>query len=159
MPGAPAALTIAPEAPFQDDVLALLAQSDAFSAALYPPESNHAIDAQALAQPAVRFFVARIDGAAVGCAGLVLGSAGEAELKRMFVAESIRGRGVGFRLLAAVETAAWREGVRVLRLETGAASAGALALYRRAGYRERGPFGGYVSDPLSVFMERELRAM
>jgi putative acetyltransferase len=154
--GAGNAAAIAQESPFQEDVLALLAQSDAFSAALYPPESNHTIGARALGQPGVRFFVARHDGAAVGCAALVLGRRGEAELKRMFVAEGMRGSGIGFRLLAAVETAAQREGVRVLRLETGVASAGALALYRRAGYRERGPFGAYGPDPLSVFMEREL---
>ncbi len=159
MPGASADLRIAQESPFQDDVQALLAQSDAFSAALYPPESNHTIDAQALAAPAVRFFVARRGGVVVGCAALVLGAPGEAELKRMFVTTAVRGQAVGFRLLAEVEAAARGEGVRILRLETGVASAGALALYRRAGYLDRGPFGAYRPDPLSVFMERELRAM
>lgn len=156
MPGAPAALVIAQETPLQDDVLGLLAQSDAFSAALYPPESNHAIDAKALAQPAVRFYVARLAGTAVGCAALVLGGDGDPELKRMFVDDRARGRGVGRHLLAAVEAAARRETMRVLRLETGIASTAALALYRAAGYRECGPFGDYGPDPVSVFMERDL---
>lgn len=156
MPGGPAALAIALESPFQDDVRALFAQSDAFSAALYPPESNHTIKAEALARPAVLFFVARTAGTAVGCVGLVLGDAGEAELKRMFVAADARGQGIGTRLLEAVEAAARHEGVRMLRLETGVSSAAALALYRRAGYRDRGPFGSYRPDALSVFMERDL---
>jgi putative acetyltransferase len=156
MPGALAAVTIRQENPFQNDVQALLAQSDAFSVALYPPESNHTIDAQALAHPSVRFFVARLDGAAVGCAALVLGAGGEAEIKRMFVTASARGEGIGLRLLSALEVAARGAEVHVLRLETGINSTGALALYRRAGYRERGPFGAYCPDPLSVFMERAL---
>ena len=32
----------------------------------------------------------------------------------------------------------------------------ALALYRRAGYAERGPFGEYASDPLSHFFEKAI---
>ncbi|HEV8436640.1 MAG TPA: GNAT family N-acetyltransferase, partial [Methylomirabilota bacterium] len=34
--------------------------------------------------------------------------------------------------------------------------AAALGLYRAAGYVERGPFGDYRPDPLSVFMEKRL---
>ena len=30
----------------------------------------------------------------------------------------------------------------------------ALALYRRHGYTERGPFGTYQPDPLSTFFEK-----
>lgn len=44
----------------------------------------------------------------------------------------------------------------MIRLETGVYQPEALALYGRAGYVERGPFGDYVADPLSVFMEKEL---
>jgi putative acetyltransferase len=158
MPGGPAALAIAPESPLQDDVRALFAQSDAFSAALYPPDSNHTLDAEALAQPAVRFLVARVDGAAVGCVAVVLGDVGEAELKRMFVAAHVRRQGIAARLLCAIEAVARREGVRLLRLETGVSSAAAVGLYRRSGYGERGPFGSYRCDPLSIFMERDLQA-
>jgi putative acetyltransferase len=48
------------------------------------------------------------------------------------------------------------EGAAVLRLETGAGSHAALALYRAAGFVERGPFGAYRPDPLSVFMEKPI---
>jgi putative acetyltransferase len=157
MPGGPAALAIAPESPLQDDVRALFAQSDAFSAALYPPDSNHTVDAETLAQPAVRFLVARIDGAVVGCVALVLGEAGQAELKRMFVAPNARRQGIAARLLTAIEAVARREGVRLLQLETGVFSVAAIGLYRRCGYRERGLFGSYRPDPLSIFMERDLQ--
>ena len=45
-------------------------------------------------------------------------------------------------------------GVTLFRLETGIKQPEALGLYRKLGYRERGPFGAYVADPLSVFMEK-----
>jgi putative acetyltransferase len=151
-------ISIALETPRQDVVLDLLARSDAYSKALYPPESNHLIDTNALAQPNVRFYVARLSGAALGCGALVLGLDGQAELKRMFVDEQARGRGIGRLLLETLEATALRESVRLIQLETGVSSHEALALYRRSGYRERGPFGSYWADPLSIFMEKEIGA-
>jgi putative acetyltransferase len=32
----------------------------------------------------------------------------------------------------------------------------ALEIYPSAGYRERGPFGPYRDDPLTLFLERDL---
>jgi putative acetyltransferase len=43
-----------------------------------------------------------------------------------------------------------------MRLETGVLQTEALGLYRRLGYQERGPYGDYETDPLSVFMEKRL---
>jgi len=144
------------ETPQQPEVVDLLRQSDAFSVALYPPESNHLLDLASLLAPRVRFFVARLDEKAVGCGALVLRPDGLAELKRMFVDPSTRGSGIGRSILDAIETAARLEQVRLLQLETGIHNHAALALYRRAGYSERGPFGSYRPDPLSVFMEKPL---
>ena len=147
-------VSVAAEPANQPEVHAILRQSDAYYAALYPAASNHLIEAAALAEPNVRFFVARRGGIAVGCGALVLGSDGEAELKRMFVAPEARGLKIGSQLLAALEVAARAEGTRVLRLETGVRQPEALALYRRHGYTERGPFGTYQRDPLSTFFEK-----
>lgn len=152
------AVRVAAESPHQAAVAELLRQSDAHAQALYPPESNHLVDVDALARPNVRFFVARLDGKAVGCGSLVLGKPGKAEIKRMFVSEAARGKGVARALLAAIEEAALGAGIEKIRLETGIASHAALALYHRFGYRERGPFGDYRPDPLSVFMQKRLPA-
>jgi putative acetyltransferase len=149
-------VTIAEETPRQAEVEALLRRSDAHAMALYPPESNHLVDVDALAKPSVRFFVARLDGKAVGCGGLVLGKEGKAEIKRMFVDQAARGKGVGRAILQAIEDAARREKLRMIRLETGTSSREALSLYRSFGYRERGPFGAYQPDPLSVFLQKRL---
>ncbi len=151
-PGQP--ISIAAEPADQPEVHTLLRQSDAYFASLYPAESNHLIDAAALAEPNVRFLVARRDGIAVGCGALVLGTDGEAELKRMFVAPEARGLKIGTLLLDALEAAGRAEGVRVIRLETGVRQPESLALYRRHAYTERGPFGSYEKDPLSTYFEK-----
>lgn len=149
-------VTIAVETPDQEDVRGLLREADARSAALYPAESRHGLGVDALVACAAVFFVARLEGEAVGCGGFVPGGDGRAELKRMFVRASARRRGIGGLILRTIEDAAAARGVRVMQLETGVQSAEALALYRGFRYRERGPFGAYRPDPLSVFMEKRL---
>ena len=134
---------------------ALLAEADAFSRALYPEEARNAADAAFLARPFVRFFVARVDGAAMGCGGLVIYD-GWGEIKRLIVRDAARGRGVGRALLATIEATARAERLGVVRLETGPRSVAALGLYGRAGYAIREPFAGYVANPWSVFMEKRL---
>jgi putative acetyltransferase len=149
-------LHVAIEDPHQPDVEALLAESDAYSAALYPEEGRHAVDAGFLADERVRFFVARVGGSAKGCGALVLHGADWGEIKRLIVVRAARGRGVGRALLGAIEAAAAQAGVGCIRLETGPHSEAALGLYAQAGYRVRGPFGKYAASPHSVFMEKRL---
>jgi putative acetyltransferase len=149
-------LCVAVEDPRGIDLAPLLAQSDAYSASLYPPESRHQPDLRSLSAANVRFFVARADGVAVGCAALVIGRDDTIELKRMFVDAAARGKGVGQALLEANEAAACLEGVRLIQLETGIHNSAALRFYRRLGYVDREPFGSYRVDPLSVFMEKSL---
>ena len=147
---------IAPESPRQDDVARLIRELDSYQESLYPPESNHFLDLDSLAADDVRFFVARRAGEALGCGALRIDAAGYAEVKRMFVLPAARGLKLGQRILGHLEEQARREGIASVRLETGIHQAAALALYRGAGYVERGPFGDYQPDPLSVFMEKTL---
>ncbi len=146
--------TIALESPDQPEVHALLAASDAYMAALYPPESNHLLDVDALMRPEVKFLVARLDGRAVGCGSIVDSGEGWAELKRMYVSPSVRGRNLGRLLLRNLETLAVANGITRLRLEMGIKQPEALGLYRSAGFVEIEPFGSYRPDPLSLFMEK-----
>ena len=107
------------ESPDQPDVRDLLAASDAYAAALYPAESNHMVDIDSLQGPEVSFFVARLDGKALGCASLVKKSTDYVEIKRMYVDEAARGSGLGKRLMEVLNDEAHRLGVNYLRLETG----------------------------------------
>lgn len=150
-------LLIREEPPDQPDVLAVLAARDAFSAALYLPESNHGLDLMALLQSKATFLVARRGGAALGCVALVRGNgSGDGEVKSMFVDDAARGTGVGRALLTTVEERARSRDLAALRLETGIHQHAALGLYRTARYRAIGPSGDYRPDPLSVFMEKRL---
>jgi putative acetyltransferase len=148
------ALIIKQEDPAQPDVVELLRHGEAFSASLYPPESNHHLPLDALRRPEVRLLVARDEqGKAIATGALVLHD-GWAEIKRMWVEEAARGQGIAREILNALMTEAGGAGVEMLRLETGVASHAALAFYEKAGFKRRGPFADYRPDPLSVFMER-----
>jgi putative acetyltransferase len=144
------------ESPRDARVRELIAALDAHLSSLYPPESNHFLDVEQLAAREVRFFVARRDDAPVGCGALRIDRSGYGEVKRMYVAPEERGQGVGRALLARIETEAAREGLALLRLETGIRQTEAITLYRSCGYFDCGPFGEYQSDPLSRFMEKKL---
>ncbi|WFU10610.1 GNAT family N-acetyltransferase [Rhizobium sp. CB3090] len=148
--------TITVESPRQDGVVRLLDMSNAYVQSLYPPESNHMLDLDALERPEVTFWVARLDGDAVGCCALVEEGDGTAEIKRMFVDPLARGRRVAQMLMNALEEKATERKLTALRLETGIYQPEAIGLYRKFGYIEIGPFGSYEPDPLSLFMEKML---
>jgi putative acetyltransferase len=146
------------ESPDQPDVIALIAELDAYQDTLYPPESRHSLDLASLEEADVIFAVARTpEGLAAGCGAVVLGQA-YGELKRMYVRPSFRGLGIARQVLGRLESEAVARGCRLLKLETGPFQPEALALYGRSGYERRGPFGSYANDPLSVFMQKALTA-
>ena len=92
------------------------------------------------------------DGEAVAGGGLRRLGTDVAEIKRMFVAPSARGRGHGRRVLDELEAAAAELGYRRLRLDTAQSMTTAIALYRSAGYR-RHP--GLQRQQLRVVLGRE----
>lgn len=144
------------ESPDQPEIIALIADLDAYQLTLYPPESVYALDLPALLQPHVRFAVARdANNAIVGCAAVVL-KPGYGEVKRMYVKPEARGLGAARRLMALLEQAAREAGSPLMTLETGPSQPEAIALYERQGYARCGPFGDYRDDPLSVFMQKRL---
>jgi len=144
------------ESPYHDGVARLIDELDAYQTSLYPAESNHLLDLKSLGDPSIRFFVARRDGQALGCGALRIDSAVFGEVKRMFVLPEARGSGAGKQIIHCIEQLANHEGLSCLRLETSIHQPEALGLYRAAGFIERGPFGNYGPDPLSVFMEKAL---
>lgn len=94
-------------------------------------------EAHELRPPAGLFLVASLLSEPVGCGALKFHARTPTEIKRMWVAESARGLGLGRRLLAELEShAAARGSSRTVRLETNGSLVEAIALYRSAGYRE-----------------------
>lgn len=90
--------------------------------------------------PAGLFLVATLWGEPVGCGGLRLPPRHPAEIKRMWVAESARGLGIGRRLLSSLEDEARTRGKQRIRLDTNRNLHEAIAMYRAAGYDEVAPF-------------------
>jgi putative acetyltransferase len=149
-------MNIAFETPDQPDIIALIADLDAYQLTLYPPESVYALDMASLKQPNVLFAVARdADGAAVGCGAMVV-TPEFAEVKRMYVRPEARGQGLARRVLSMLEQEAAQRGSTLYTLETGPSQPEAIALYERLGYERCGPYGGYRDDPLSVFMRKQV---
>ncbi|MFG1647273.1 GNAT family N-acetyltransferase [Amycolatopsis sp. NPDC049252] len=112
-----------------------------FDGGFDPARSNPAADDE-MTPPAGVLLVATLHGEPVGCGALKFHDDAPAEVKRMWVAPSARGLGLGRRLLGELEAHAAAQGVRALRLETNRALGEAIGLYRAAGYREVPAFNG-----------------
>ena len=149
-------LVIGVEPPRQPELLEILRQGDEFTLSLYPPESCHLLGVEELEAPGVTVFVARAGAEAVGMAAIVDRGNGSAELKRMFVPELARGRGVAARILDSLERFAVESGISLIQLETGPLQHAAIALYERSGFRLIPNFGKYVGDPNSVCYEKHI---
>ena len=102
----------------------------------FDPSRSISADVEELTEPAGLLLVARLRGEPIGCGALKLHGREPAEIKRMWVAPSARGLGVGRRILSELEERAHRRGVGLLRLETNRTLKEAGGLYRSAGYVE-----------------------
>jgi DNA-binding MarR family transcriptional regulator/ribosomal protein S18 acetylase RimI-like enzyme len=110
-----------------------------FDTGFDPARSISALDEE-MRQPAGLFLVAALHGDPIGSGALKFHGKKPAELKRMWVAKSARGLGLGRRLLTELEDHAARHGVRTVRLETNKTLVEAISLYRSAGYVEVAAF-------------------
>jgi GNAT superfamily N-acetyltransferase len=117
------------------------------------------------APPHGYFLVGYAGRVPVACGGWRLRSArpddpalrdGDAEIKRMYVADGHRGRGHARRLLAALEAAAVAAGARRMILESGDKQPEALELYRSSGYTGMAGFGAYRGNPDSRYLSKPL---
>jgi putative acetyltransferase len=135
----------------------LVEELDALLISLYPMESNHLVAIDRLAAPDTRFFLAEVDGKALGCGAIMICGGAYAEVKRVYVSPKGRGLGLAKLILARLEEEARIHGLGFLRLETGRYQPEALGLFESLGFRVCRPFGDYpTDDPNSIFMEKSL---
>jgi DNA-binding MarR family transcriptional regulator len=106
----------------------------------YDPNQTRGMSTAELTPPAGCFVLARLDGRPVGCSALKVDPDKVAEIKRLWVDSTVRGLGVGRRILLTLEAHAAGYGAAMLRLDTNRALKEAQALYRASGYREVPPF-------------------
>jgi DNA-binding MarR family transcriptional regulator/GNAT superfamily N-acetyltransferase len=93
-------------------------------------------DVDEMRPPAGLFLVGTLRGEPIACGALKLHGTEPAEVKRLWVAPTARGLGVGRRLLTELESQASSHGSRVVRLDTNRTLTEAIAMYRSAGYHE-----------------------
>ncbi|MFJ7072943.1 GNAT family N-acetyltransferase [Streptomyces sp. NPDC098781] len=108
-----------------------------------------------LQPPRGTLLVARYAGEPGGSAGVLLLDGGTAELKRVFIHESLRGKGGGRALVTAAETTARSLGATRMILDTRHDLVEARTLYTHLGYEETTPHNDapyaehWFSKPLS----------
>lgn len=100
----------------------------------YDPNTDSGFDVSAFQPPNGAMFILRDDGAPIGCGVVHRFDQDRAEVKRMWVAQSHRGRGLASRLLAALETWAAEHGFGRVVLDTNSSLAKAIAMYESKGY-------------------------
>jgi GNAT superfamily N-acetyltransferase len=147
------------------DAMRLIAEVQAEYVARYGGEDETPLDPAMFDPPRGSFFVGYL-GAAPVVSGAwrrrddveALGCTATAEVKRMYVAPSARGRGLARRMLAHLERTAAEAGAEATILETGLAQPEAIALYESSGYVEVPKFGYYCHAELSRCYGKRLSA-
>jgi putative acetyltransferase len=149
---------IAPDDPRALDIRRLLGVHLAFAYDNSPSEDVHALDVDALCDPAVSFFSCRRGGRLLGVGALKRLDTNHAELKSMHTTAAARGQGVGRAMVEHLLATARERGYRRVSLETGTMEAFAPArlLYLSSGFTVCPPFAGYFESPNSVCMTLEL---
>jgi len=153
-------LAIVVEDPLHPGALALVAALSAELGPRYGTDGSASFSPSDVQVPGAAFVVARMDGQPVGCGALrpfpYEADVPTAEIKRMYVAPDVRGRGIARAVLARLEDEARRFGYRRGILETGTLQLEAIRLYERAGYVRIPCYGEYVNNPISLCYARDL---
>ncbi len=129
-----------------DCVSEYFAELDRRSESGFDPAAGVSAEPHELRPPAGELLIAYLQDRAIGCGAVKHHPGAPSEIKRMWVAQSTRGLGIGRRLLAELEQCAVASGAPAARLETNRALVEAIAMYRSAGYVEVAPFN---SEPFA----------
>jgi GNAT superfamily N-acetyltransferase len=159
----PASLVIR-SVPFDHpDASAMTEAVQAYYRTLYDGPDSSPVDPTEFAPPNGRFFVGYLDGLAVAMGGwrwieplAELGADHPAEIKRMYVELSSRGRGYARLLLARLESTARAAGADAAVLATGQPQRDAIALYRAEGYDDVPRFGFFAPYETAVHLGKWL---
>ena len=147
-------LEVKPADPRHPGIIDLINASTEYLSSLYPSESNHLVSVSELQKDNVFFVGAFLDNKIVGC-GAVFKYNHYGEIKRMFVNDNCRGFGIGAKILKTLEEHLINSKINISKLETGIHQKEAIGLYKKSGYKDIAPFGDYLPDPLSIFMEKK----
>ncbi len=137
------------------DAVALIAEVQQEYVMRYGEEDRTPVDPAQFAPPLGLFLVAYVDDVPAACGGWRADGT-DAELKRMYVTQAHRGRGLARAVLAELERTAMEAGFTRMILESGSRQPEALALYASAGYTDVPSFGYYADAEESVHLGKSL---
>ena len=146
---------------FDDDrVKALLTRHLEGMHASSPPGHVFALDWAGLQRPEITLYTLWEEAELLGFGALKELDPASGEIKSMRTADAHLRRGVAASLLEHIVDEARKRGYSRLSLETGSGPAfePALALYRRCGFTDGGPFGHYEKSPFNQFLHLGLPA-
>jgi GNAT superfamily N-acetyltransferase len=149
---------------FGDPVVqALVAELQSEFVVRYGGPDETPLDVAMFDPPAGAFLLGVLEAEPVAMGGwrrrpdvVALGRSVAAEIKRMYVVPSARGRGLARRLLGALEESARCAGADVMVLETGLKQPEAIALYESSGYVPVEGFGYYKEFPTARYFGKPL---
>jgi GNAT superfamily N-acetyltransferase len=105
-------------------------------------------------------YLLRIEGRIEGMGALHRLESDVAEIKRMYIRKSHRGKGLGKKMLRKLVEKAREFGYAAIRLDTGDYMEAAQQMYRAEGFKEIEQYSGYETPepflPYTIFMEKKL---
>ena len=159
------------------DADALTERAQEYYVDIYGGRDEDPVTAAELTPPHGGFVVGYLDGRPVAMGGWLLVDSPDghprdgidppaasahvgrvAQIRRMFVDEGLRRRGLAAAVLAQLEADAARNGATSIILATGQPQVEAISLYRRHGYLDIAPFGYYADGDRVVCLGKDLQS-
>src|SRR5690554_4620809 len=145
------------DVPSNDAHLSLLIETlDKYLFELYPSDEVFLVDFEDPYIHEIEFVVAYSQGLPLGCGAIKKMDENTVELKRFFVHEQYRNRGIAGLILKHLEEKAIGKNFGVLRLETGDQQVEATGFYKKNGYYEIERYGEYAECSSSRCFEKKL---
>jgi GNAT superfamily N-acetyltransferase len=138
------------------EALELIGELDKELLQRYPASSIHTLDLDKITNESGLFFIGYISEIPVACCSLYEIEKYVGEIKRVFVKQQYRRKGISEFMMKYLEEQAVNGGFKFLRVETGLKQPEAIALYKKLGYYDIEKYGEYINDPDSVCMEKGL---
>jgi len=152
--------TIDPTPYDHSDVSRLVAELQTEYVQIYGTPDETPVDDGEFDPPHGLFLVGRLDGEPVAAGGWrrVDGAVSTGEIKRMYVVERARGRGLSRLMLAELESTLAAVGCERVVLMAGRPQRAAIALYESSGYGLADAYGIYACAPDACFFAKKLNA-
>jgi putative acetyltransferase len=150
-------ITVTSENPHDAICIDLVRELSAELGAIYGDDGTGLFTPDDVTIPRSAFVVAWLNDDPVGCGALrPMPDDTIAEVKRMYVRQSARGKGISHQILAKLEEVATEFEYATIQLETGTLQTQAMNLYGSSGYAQIDCYEPYVDSSHSVCYEKRL---